>query len=103
MGITFIYLAIIIQTNYHKEVIVMARRHVEVTPMMVVKKKVKKDLGGGRLGTRQVRKVTNTVRSQRLAQHQACVASKMAGKSFSNLGAVQDAFREATKACKGGQ
>jgi hypothetical protein len=81
----------------------MARHSVDViaSGMMVVTKKVRKDLGGGHLGTRQVRRTRNIVTDARLSRINSCMASEMAGKSFPTLGAVQDAFAKArTGPCK---
>jgi hypothetical protein len=69
--------------------------------MMVVTKKVHKDLGGGHLGLRQIRRVMNIIKDARLQRINGCMASELAGKSFSTLGAVQDAFKKARQGpCK---
>jgi len=81
----------------------VSRHSVDViaSGMMVVTKKVKKDLGGGNLGLRQVRRVHNVVVDARLQRINGCMASQLAGKSFANLGAVQKAFASArTGPCK---
>jgi len=70
----------------------MARRKVVVTPIMEVKKTIHKDLGGGKLGLIQRRKMKNTVKSEVLSCRLQYIASKMAGKKFDNLGAVQSEF-----------
>ena len=75
----------------------MSRHSVDViaSGMMVVTKKVRKDLGGGHLGLRQVRRVMNIVTDARLLRINGCMASELAGKSFKNLGEVQNAFKTA--------
>lgn len=81
----------------------MARRSVDViaSGMMVVRKRVRKDLGGGRLGLRQVRRVMNIVTDPRLISINECIASELGGKTFPTLGAVQSAFRTARQGkCK---
>lgn len=81
----------------------MARRSIDViaSGMMVVTKKVRRDLGGGHLGLRQIRRVMNIVRDPRLQRINSCMASELAGKSYKNLGEVQDAFSKARKGpCK---
>jgi len=81
----------------------VARHSVDViaSGMMVVTKKVKKDLGGGHLGLRQVRRVMNIVKDARLMRINGCMASELAGKKFKNLGEVQTAFKAARKGpCK---
>lgn len=80
----------------------MARRAVDViaSGMMVVKKKIRKDLGGGKLGLRQVRRVNNVVTDPHLLSINACMASELAGKSYPSLGAVQNAFASARGRCK---
>ncbi|MFQ6067989.1 MAG: hypothetical protein ACE5KD_00440 [Candidatus Bathyarchaeia archaeon] len=74
----------------------MTRHKVVVEPMMEIRKSVKKDLGGGKLGLVQRRKLKNTVRSPRLLAIMACMASELAGKSGS-LGAIQERFAAARK------
>ncbi len=81
----------------------MSRHSVDViaSGMMVVTKKVRKDLGGGHLGTRQIRRTRNVVTDARLQEINGCMASEMAGKSFKNLGEVQGAFKKARQGpCK---
>jgi len=73
----------------------MTRHKVVVTPIMEIKKTIHKDLGGGKLGLIQRRKMYNTVRNPRLQAILACMAGQLAGKSYPNLKAVQDAFRTA--------
>ena len=80
----------------------MARRSIDVpgSGMMIVRKKAKKDLDGGSLGLRQVRKLTNTVTSPRLLKIMGCMAGKLAGKKPGTLGKAQAAFKAARSACK---
>jgi len=81
----------------------VSRHSVDViaSGMMVVTKKVRKDLGGGHLGTRQIRRTHNVVTDARLSRINSCMGSEMAGKSFASLGAVQDAFKKARQGpCK---
>jgi hypothetical protein len=81
----------------------MTRRSIDImsSGMMVVKKKIKKDLGGGKLGLRQVRRTFNIVKNPRLLKINQCMASELAGKTFPTLGAVQSAFAKARKeVCK---
>ena len=80
----------------------MARTAVDpiASGMMVVRKTVKKDLGGGSLGLTQIRRVRNVVVSPRLRRINSCMAGKLGGKTFGNLGAVQKAFKEARGACR---
>ena len=80
----------------------MARHSVDViaSGMMVVRKKVKKDLGGGHLGLRQVRRVFNMVVSPRLLAINGCMASELAGKKYKSLGDVQTAFKSARGKCR---
>lgn len=80
----------------------MSRRSIDVpaSGMMVVKKKVKKDLDGGSLGLRQVRKLTNTVTSPRLLKILSCMAGQLAGKKPGTLGKAQAAFKAARASCK---
>jgi len=81
----------------------MGRHSIDVraSGMMVVVKKIKKDLGGGHLGTRQIRSTRNIVVNPRLQRINACMASALAGKKHANLGAVQTAFKSARSGCKG--
>lgn len=81
----------------------MARHSVDVmaSGMEVVKKKIHKNLGGGTLGLRQVRRVHNVVIDARLQKINSCMASQLAGKKFLNLGEIQKAFKDArTGVCK---
>lgn len=81
----------------------MSRHSVDViaSGMMVITKKVRKDLGGGHLGLRQVRRTMNVVTDARLLRINGCMASELAGKSFGTLGKVQEAFKAARKGpCK---
>ena len=79
----------------------MARHKVVVTPIMEIKKSIHKDLGGGHLGLIQRRKMKNVVRDPRLLSILACMASELSGKTYTNLGAVQKAFKEARQGpCK---
>ena len=74
---------------------------VRASGMMVVRKKIKKDLDGGNLGTSQIRSMTNIVKDPRLLKIMSCMASKLAGKKPGTLGKVQAAFKTARAACKG--
>lgn len=79
----------------------MSRHKVVVTPIMPIKKSIHKDLGGGKLGLVQYRKMYNIVKNPRLQAINACIASHLAGKKFGSLGSVQKAFAEARKGpCK---
>ncbi len=81
----------------------MTRTKVVVTPIMEIKKSIKSDLKGGKLGLIQRRKMYNTVKDPRLLAIMACMASQLAGKRYpdTGLGGVQKAFREARKGpCK---
>lgn len=69
--------------------------------MMVIRKKVKADLKGGKLGLQQIRTTNNIVRSPKLLSIMSCMASKLAGKTYGDLGAVQNAFKSARGGCKG--
>lgn len=73
---------------------------VRASGMMVIKKKVQKDLGEGILGLSQVRAMRNIVTDPRLLKINACMASKLAGKKPGTLEAAQSAFKEARAACK---
>jgi hypothetical protein len=77
----------------------MSRHSVDViaSGMEVVTKKIHKDLGGGHLGLRQIRRVHNIVRDPTLQNINACMASELAGKTFKDLGEIQDAFAKARK------
>lgn len=79
----------------------MARHSVDVraSGMMVVTKKVKKDLGGGKLGLRQVRVLKNTVKDPALLSIMSCMASQLGGKKYDTLGDVQAKFKEARAKC----
>ena len=55
-------------------------------------------LGWGNIA---VRKATTEATSPRLLKYRSCIASKLAGKSYTNLKEVQEAFRAAAHACKG--
>ncbi len=74
---------------------------VRASGMMVVRKKIKKDLDGGTLGTSQIRSQANIVKDPRLLKINACMASKLAGKKPGTLGKAQNAFKVARSACKG--
>lgn len=80
----------------------MARHSVDVigSGMMIVKKKIHKDLKGGKLGLRQIRRVFNIVTSEKLMCINATIASEMSGKKFGDLGAVQTAFKSARSKAK---
>jgi hypothetical protein len=78
----------------------MSRHSVTVTPLIEVHKKVRKDLDGGHLGTRQIRKTTNTVTSPKLLKINACMASELGGKKYGSLGKIQAAFKTARGKCK---
>lgn len=80
----------------------MARRSIDVigSGMMIVKKKIRKDLKGGKLGLRQIRRVFNIVTDEKLLCINATIASQMAGKKFGDLGAVQTAFKSARAKAK---
>lgn len=69
--------------------------------MMVIRKKVQKDLGGGTLGLQQIRSTNNIVRSPKLLRIMSCMASALAGRKHSTLGDVQTAFKSARGGCKG--
>ena len=73
---------------------------VRASGMMVVRKKIHKDLDGGVLGTSQVRSAKNIMKSPRLIKITSCMASKLAGKTPGTLGKAQDAFKAARGACK---
>ena len=68
--------------------------------MMVVRKKVHKDLDGGHLGLTQIRRTKNIVRNPRLLKIISCMASELAGKKPGTLGKAQQAFKEARAKCK---
>jgi hypothetical protein len=80
----------------------MARTKVDPieSGMMVVKKTVKKDLDGGHLGLRQVRRAKNIVRNPRLLKIIGCMAGELAGKKPGTLGKAQAAFKAARSKCK---
>lgn len=77
----------------------LARHSIDIigSGMMIVKKKIHKDLKGGKLGLRQVRRVFNIVSNPKLMCINATIASEMSGKHFGDLGAVQTAFKDARK------
>jgi len=77
----------------------MARKNVITTPMFKYRRKAPSSpfLGWGYVA---VRKATTEATSERLLKYRSCIASKLAGKSFSNLKEVQEAFREAAHECK---
>jgi len=77
----------------------MARRKVVVAPMMKIERKSPKGayLGWGKY---QVRKLTTEATSPRLLKYRSCVAGKLAGQKFTDLKAVQEAFKEAAHKCK---
>jgi hypothetical protein len=81
----------------------MARRSVDVkaSGMMVVRKHVRKDLAGGRLGLVQVRSTKNIVKDPKLQRILSCMASELAGKKPGKLGPIQEAFKAAREKCKG--
>lgn len=68
--------------------------------MMVIKKKIHKDLDGGHLGLTQIRKTKNIVRDPRLLKIISCMASELAGKKPGTLGKAQEAFKAARGKCK---
>jgi hypothetical protein len=68
--------------------------------MMVVTKKIHKDLGGGHLGLRQTRTTKNVMKDPRLIKITSCMASELAAKKYKNLGEVQAAFKSARSKCK---
>ena len=81
----------------------MSRHAVDVigSGMMVVTKKVHKDLGGGKLGLRQVRRTHNVVTNATLGSINSCMAGQLAGKKFKDLGEIQQAFKTARQGkCK---
>lgn len=80
----------------------MSRHSIDVraSGMMVVTKKIRKDLGGGHLGLRQTRSTKNIMKSPRLLAITSCMASALAGKKHASLGAVQTAFKSARSGCK---
>jgi len=68
---------------------------------LVIKKKIHKDLKGGKLGLQQIRKPKNIVKNPRLLDIISCMASKLAGQKPGNLGDIQKLFRETRKGpCK---
>ena len=73
---------------------------VRASGMMVVRKKVQKDLGEGILGLSQVRAMRNIVTDPRLLKINSCMASHLAGKSPGTLEKAQEAFKAARSACK---
>lgn len=79
----------------------MSRHSVDVraSGMMVVTKKIHKDLDGGHLGTRQTRSTHNIVTSPTLSMQLACMASELSGKHPGTLGKVQSAFKSARGKC----
>jgi hypothetical protein len=79
----------------------MARHKVQYATMMRVgPKKVTKDLGGGKLGLWQIRKINNVVTDPHLLSILSCMAGELAGKKYGNLGAVQEAFKTARSKCR---
>jgi hypothetical protein len=74
----------------------MARHKVEVTPMYRYERSAPRSefLGWGKWA---IRKTTNIVRDPRLVKINNCMAAQLGGKKFSNLKAVQEAFRAARK------
>jgi len=79
----------------------MARHKVQYASMMRVgPKKVTKDLGGGRLGLWQIRKIDNIVSDPKLLGILSCMAGELAGKKYGNLGGVQNAFKAARGKCR---
>lgn len=73
---------------------------VRASGMMVVRKKIHKDLDGGVLGTSQIRSSQNIMKDPRLIKITSCMASHLAGKKPGTLGKAQDAFKTARSACK---
>mgnify|MGYP001115487651 CR=1 FL=1 len=73
---------------------------VRASGMMVVRKKIHKDLDGGILGTSQVRSANNIMKDPRLIKITSCMASQLSGKKPGTLGKAQDAFKAARSACK---
>jgi hypothetical protein len=75
----------------------MSRHAVDViaSGMEVIQKHIHKDLGGGHLGLRQVRRTKNIVKDPTLQNINSCMASELAGKTFKDLGEIQDAFKTA--------
>ena len=73
---------------------------VRASGMMVVRKKIKKDLDGGVLGTSQIRAMTNIMKDPRLIKITSCMASLLAGKKPGTLGKAQEAFKVARSSCK---
>jgi hypothetical protein len=51
-------------------------------------------------GPKAIRKLTTKAKSPRLLKYRSCLAGSLAGKSYTNLAAVQTAFTEAAHACK---
>ena len=78
----------------------MARRKVVTTPMFKYARETPKTefLGWGKYA---IRKATTEATSPRLLKYRACIAGKLAGKTFGSLKAVQEAFRAAAHECKG--
>lgn len=73
---------------------------VRASGMMVVRKKIHKDLDGGVLGTSQIRSAQNILKSPRLIKITSCMASHLAGKTPGTLGKAQEAFKSARASCK---
>lgn len=73
---------------------------VRASGMMVIRKKIHKDLDGGILGTSQVRSANNIMKDPRLIKITSCMASKLAGTKPGTLGKAQEAFKTARAACK---
>ena len=80
----------------------MSRHSIDVvgSGMMIVTKKVHKDLDGGSLGLRQIRRTHNVVTDEHLLKILGCMAGQLAGKKPGTLGKVQQAFKQARGVCK---
>ena len=76
----------------------MARRRVITTPMFKYKRRAPKTpfLGWGYTA---IRKATTEATSPRLLKYRSCIAGALAGKSYANLKAVQEAFKAAAPTC----
>jgi len=79
----------------------MARRNVITVPMFKYRREAPDTpfLGWGYTA---VRKATTEATSEKLLKYRSCIAGKLKGQKFANLKAVQEKFREAAHACKGG-
>jgi hypothetical protein len=64
---------------------------------LVIKKKVHKNLDGGKLGLTQIRKPKNIVSNPRLLKILECMASNLAGTTPGTLGKAQENFAKVRK------